>query len=70
MFLFVILTNLNLSNFLRPSIDNFAEEQKESACSLIEKVAYCEGQPNEKQSELLDQIKEAFKPKTEQFRKW
>ena len=60
----------NLSNFLRPSIDNFAEEQKESACSLIEKVAYCEGQPNEKQSELLDQIKEAFKPKTEQFRKW
>ena len=60
----------NLSNFLRPSIDNFAEEQKQSAYLLIEKVAFCEGQPNEKQSELLNQIKEAFKPKKEQFRKW
>jgi uncharacterized tellurite resistance protein B-like protein len=60
----------NLSNFLKPSIDNFAEEQKQSANSLIEKVAYCEGQPNEKQAEFLNQIKEAFKPKNEQFRKW
>ena len=60
----------NTSKFLRASIDNFAEEQKESAYSLIEKIAYCEGQPNEKQAELLYQIKEVFKPKNEQFRKW
>lgn len=60
----------NILKFLRPSLDNFAEEQKQSAYSLIEKVAFCEGQPNEKQSELLNQIKKAFKPKKEQFRKW
>jgi uncharacterized tellurite resistance protein B-like protein len=60
----------NLSNFLRPSIDNFAEEQKQSAYSLIEKIAFCEGNPSEKQSEFLNQIKEAFKSKKEQFRKW
>ncbi len=64
------LVKNNLSKFLKPSINYFAEEQKESAYSLIEKVACCEGGPNEKQSELLNQIKEAFKPKKEQFRKW
>ena len=60
----------NLSNFLRPSIENFAEEQKQSAYSLIEKVAFSDGQPNEKQTEFLNEIKEAFTPKKEQFRKW
>jgi uncharacterized tellurite resistance protein B-like protein len=60
----------NLSKFLDPSIKNFAEEQKQSAFSIIEKVAFCEGQPNEKQAELLGQIKQLFMPKQPKFKEW
>ncbi len=60
----------NLEKFMKPSIDNFADEQKKAAFSLIEKVAFCEENPNEKQSELLAEIKSIFTPKKETFRKW
>lgn len=60
----------NLLKFLNPSINNFAEEQKQSAFSIIEKVAFCEGQPNEKQAELLAQIKDVLMPKQPKFREW
>lgn len=60
----------NLAKFIRPSINNFADEQKKSAFSLIEKVAFSEGSPNEKQLEFLNQIKEIFKPEKETFKKW
>ena len=60
----------NLSKFLRPSIENFADRQKQSALSLIERVAHCEGRANEKQSELLNQIKEILQPGKPKFKEW
>ena len=60
----------NLAKFIRPSIGNFEDEQKKSAFSLIEKVAFCEGNPNEKQQELLRDIQTVFTPKKETFKKW
>lgn len=60
----------NLEKFIKPSIDNFAEEQKQSAFSLIEKVAFCEDGPNEKQKDLLVKVKDIFTAKKEKFKKW
>jgi len=60
----------NLHKFMRPSLDNFAEKQKDAAFALIEKVACCEGRPNQKQQEFLQEIKDAFKPAREKFKKW
>ena len=60
----------NVLKYLRPSIDNFAEEQKHSAFSLIEKVAFCEGRPNEKQAGLLGNIKKILIPEEPKFKKW
>ncbi|GBC61556.1 TerB family tellurite resistance protein [Desulfonema ishimotonii] len=60
----------NLEKFIKPSINNFADEQKKSAYALIEKVAFCEGNPNEKQKEFLAQIKNIFTPRKETFKKW
>jgi uncharacterized tellurite resistance protein B-like protein len=57
------LVKNNLRKYMKPSIDKFAELQKESAISLIEKVAFCEGRPNDKQMEFLNQIKDALAPK-------
>ena len=64
------LVKRNVKKFLRPSIDNFAERQKQSAFALIERVAYCEGQPNEKQSEILGEIKEILQPSKPKYREW
>ena len=60
----------NVEKFIRPSIDNFADEQKLSAFSLIEKVAFCEGNPNEKQKELLAKVKDIFTPQKKKFKEW
>ena len=60
----------NLKKFLTPSIENFAEEQKKSAYSLIEKVAFCEDRPNEKQNELLNALKDFFIPEKPKFKEW
>jgi uncharacterized tellurite resistance protein B-like protein len=60
----------NLNKFLGPSIDNFAEEQKHAAFELIHKVAYCEGKPNQKQSELLGEIEGILTPKKPKFKEW
>ncbi len=60
----------NLRNYIRPSLENFAEKQMQSAVSLIEKVAFCEGRPNEKQSEFLREIKCVFEPKKAKFKEW
>ena len=60
----------NLQKFVKPSIENFADEQKQSAFSLIEKVAFSEGKPNEKQTEFLGEIREVFKPQKAKFKDW
>ncbi len=60
----------NLQKFMRASINNFAGPQKESAFSLIEKVAFCEGNPNEKQSEFLNEIRDFLMPQNPKFKEW
>jgi uncharacterized tellurite resistance protein B-like protein len=60
----------NLTKYLDPSINNFAEEQKHSAFSIVERVAFCEGKPNEKQTELLGQIRNILMPEKAKYKEW
>ena len=64
------LVKRELKKFLRPSLENFAERQMISAFSFVERVALCEGQPNEKQSEFLMAIREVFLPGKPKFKEW
>ena len=57
------LVKENLRKFINPSFNNFIDSQKQSALSLIEKISQCEGNPNEKQLEFLNEINEIFNPK-------
>jgi hypothetical protein len=59
-----------LSKFLNPSIDHFVDQQRHAAFSMVEKVAFCDGQPNIKQAELLEQLKEVLTPKNANFKAW
>ena len=60
----------NLRKYLAPSLGYFAEPQKESALSLIEKVACCEGGPNEKQAEFFEEIGKVFRASGNKRRAW
>ncbi len=64
------LVKNNLKKFINPSIENFADKQKQSAFSLIEKAAFCEGSTNEKQTEFLNEIRDIFKPQKPKFKEW
>lgn len=52
----------NLKKFLNPSLGFFSAAQRESACSLLEKTAYLQNQPNELQQNLLDNIQRQLQP--------
>ena len=60
----------NLEKFLVKSASGFNDEQKESAIALVKDIAHCEGNPTQKQLELLQNLENYFYPPVEQRKKW
>ncbi len=52
----------NLTKVLAPSLGKFTKAQRESAMSLIERVAHSEGEPSEIQKEYLAEIRALLAP--------
>lgn len=46
-----------LEGFLAPSLQQFNQDQKNSAIDLLDKIIRCEGTPTEKQTEFLEKVK-------------
>ncbi|MCB1682123.1 MAG: TerB family tellurite resistance protein [Alphaproteobacteria bacterium] len=60
-----------IEGFLEPSLLHFDQHQKDAALELLGKVITCEGQPTEKQTELVEKVKLQFfgHPRSEE-NKW
>jgi uncharacterized tellurite resistance protein B-like protein len=58
------------SQVLAPSRANFTPEQAESALSLLQRVANCEGEPSELQREFMQTLETELRPHLEPAPKW
>ena len=60
----------NLREYLKPSMENFDTEKKESVISLVQQVVTCEENVTDKQIHFMDEVKTVFSPQKTSNKNW
>ncbi len=60
----------NLQEFLKPSLEKFDAEKKESVINLVQQVVACEENVTNKQIHFMDEVKTVFSPSDPSNKKW
>ena len=60
----------NLREYLKPSLEKFDAEKKESVLDLVQQVVACEENVTHKQTHFMDEVKTVFSPQDTSNKKW
>jgi len=60
----------NLREYLKPSLEKFDIEKKESVLNLVQQVVDCEENVTRKQTHFMDEVKTVFSPQDTSDKKW
>ncbi|MCU5782871.1 phenylacetic acid degradation-like protein [Alcanivorax balearicus MACL04] len=60
----------NLAAVVRPCLDRFSPEQAESALDLVERIIQLEGNPSQRQRDLLEQLQKLLRPAPPEKGQW